>query len=472
MSSTEELQLEKEKERKGNQTVCQLQFLALKQQKQSRKQPLWALVPVLLGGVAPRGLWPLRLGLPRAALASFRDANVPLPAAAVAPPPARLISASLPGRQSLRPERPCFPWMRRSPCFCVSAFSPKIGCDVRAREKISMIMSCPSPPALSQDEEDEGEERGGVEKAVIDSPAHLCALRLTLGEEGSSQSESPPSAATDTPERKRPRLCSSPEEEDSSPAHAVKSLPSRAGHVPLLWCTPKSPLMLREATEAPRSPTLFRGISFVLTGLRDDTRSEQAIRECGGTLLRVSDAQQTLPTPTFRKTRWGHTPTVVLLSDRCHRTLNYLLALAAGVPTVHCRWVFHCAEQGTLLPFLPYLLPAGFSLESSSYSFLTIPRACVFDGMDVCVVGKGAFATQWSAVLRAGGATLVSSPRQRPRVVVSHSGADASGLQLATTRDVPVVSAEWVVQSLVNQRIVGFEADKHYSINYASKHSS
>jgi hypothetical protein len=56
-----------------------------------------------------------------------------------------------------------------------------------------------------------------------------------------------------------------------------------------------------------------------------------------------------------------------------HRTLKYLLSVAAGLPTVHYNWLIHCCQQRCLLPHSLYLLPAGYSVEKGSDVFMYDP---------------------------------------------------------------------------------------------------
>ena len=50
-----------------------------------------------------------------------------------------------------------------------------------------------------------------------------------------------------------------------------------------------------------------------------------------------------------------------VITDEPRRTVKYLEMVALGWPCLHLKYVFDCVEQGAVLDWLPYLLPAGIS---------------------------------------------------------------------------------------------------------------
>lgn len=59
--------------------------------------------------------------------------------------------------------------------------------------------------------------------------------------------------------------------------------------------------------------------------------------------------------------------TVIVVS-----TLKYMLAIAAGIPTIHYNWLIHCCQQRCLLPYNLYALPAGYSVEKDCNVFMCV----------------------------------------------------------------------------------------------------
>eukprot|EP00727_Mastigamoeba_balamuthi_P013849 m51a1_g9087 hypothetical protein (207) ;mRNA; r:42051-42878 len=198
---------------------------------------------------------------------------------------------------------------------------------------------------------------------------------------------------------------------------------------------------------------LFKGASFVVTGLQradphlpesrcvnDLVRElEQSIVDSGGTLLASFEDP---PRPvTLTPTRWAALPSHVLVSEKEHRTLKYLVAVAAGIPCVHYRWVRHCVKQCVLLPYQPYLLPAGLALHPAELVYHVEGRLALA-GASVTAVGSPAFEQQWGAIMRAAGAKFISGDLKAVEYAVVEPGVPASRL-CTLPESVQRVSAEW-----------------------------
>jgi hypothetical protein len=178
---------------------------------------------------------------------------------------------------------------------------------------------------------------------------------------------------------------------------------------------------------------------------------KELIEDLGGTVinrmahLRQQDQQLVSSRGFVWRSAWGDLPSVILISDKHHRTLKYLMALAAvpatlhdphpfiivlttrtthttharartththtrteqGIPTIHYRWLLHSAEQGCPLPYRPYLLPAGVSLVDEKrifqYVYLLLCLALLLWAHQcACVVGCALTATRvgpWRSLL-------------------------------------------------------------------------
>lgn len=171
-----------------------------------------------------------------------------------------------------------------------------------------------------------------------------------------------------------PPLPASISSSEGTPESVHPKVPSTAAVAfPKFIVLPKSPMFVQ--SDAKPKKHLFAGISFIVTGLPKSACAasvdgiEGFVRVSGGTLL---DDENRIETPTLLKSTWGPIPSLILVSDKPHRTVKYLVAIAVGVPPIHHRWISHCREQGTLLPFQPYLLPSGFSLEKEKNSVVFV----------------------------------------------------------------------------------------------------
>jgi BRCA1 C Terminus (BRCT) domain len=251
---------------------------------------------------------------------------------------------------------------------------------------------------------------------------------------------------------------------------------------------------------------LFRGFTFVLTGLRGQSISqvmgvetdpkdakkdagtliERAIRRGGGKVLGNVQAMARSGSWPPHPLHAGY-PSLILLaggSGRPLRTVKYLLAVAVGHPPVHARWVLHSAGVGRLAPLLSYVLPVGYSMTRSQYLYTagyTLPshtaaadsdadeaefadgpqektpsRTSIFNDMRVEIVGMRTFREDWSMLLRAAGARVVerlcSSFAGDINVVLFESRPLDTVVQEARKRNAALVSVEWATQSLFHRR--------------------
>lgn len=137
---------------------------------------------------------------------------------------------------------------------------------------------------------------------------------------------------------------------------------------------------------------LFRGLSFIVTGLRagDATAATSStfvklqIKSLGGRLVNVRTANRQTATAIKNRRKsllqegGGEPkpllPLCILISEKPQRTFKYINALVNGVPCVHYRWFLACLHFGKLLPLEEFLLPAGYNEDAA---LVTMPAWCV-----------------------------------------------------------------------------------------------
>lgn len=95
---------------------------------------------------------------------------------------------------------------------------------------------------------------------------------------------------------------------------------------------------------------------------------------------------------------------IICISEKPHRTIKWMLAVAAGVLCVKWTWVHECIKYGKLLDPTPYLL----RLDADGEIAPRPPqKRMVFDGKKVELHGAHDWKTQWALVLREQGAEVV-----------------------------------------------------------------
>nr|XP_016854617.1 PREDICTED: tumor suppressor p53-binding protein 1 isoform X1 [Anolis carolinensis] len=234
----------------------------------------------------------------------------------------------------------------------------------------------------------------------------------------------------------------------------------------------------------PHNKTLFLGYAFLLTvaGPTDRPSSGQALAVSSGEeeeLLVTTPYNQSYVElqlkagggfilEDFNESQCSAAYQCLLVADKPCRTRKYLLCLARGIPCVSHVWVHDSCHANQLQNYKDYLLPAGYSLlEQRMLEWR--PRKDPFHKLKVLLVSDEPqdFLEFWSEILMTGGAASV---KQQPSatwskdvglglfdVLVTDDSCPAAILTCAEALALPVVSQEWVAQSLVAGEPVGFQ---------------
>uniref|UniRef100_A0ABM5EWX7 TP53-binding protein 1 isoform X3 n=1 Tax=Pogona vitticeps TaxID=103695 RepID=A0ABM5EWX7_9SAUR len=162
----------------------------------------------------------------------------------------------------------------------------------------------------------------------------------------------------------------------------------------------------------------------------------------------------------------------LLISDQPCRTRKYFLCLARSIPCVSHLWVLDSCHANQLQNYRDYLLPAGYSLQEERL-LEWHPRKSPFRTLRVLLVSgepKG-FLEFWAEILMTGGAASVKQQQSDTwnqdvalgvfDVVVTDQSCPPALLKCADALKLPVVTQEWVAQSLIAGERVGFRHPRY-----------
>ncbi|XP_010012898.1 PREDICTED: tumor suppressor p53-binding protein 1, partial [Nestor notabilis] len=181
----------------------------------------------------------------------------------------------------------------------------------------------------------------------------------------------------------------------------------------------------------------------------------------------------------FNETQCNAAYQCLLIADQHCRTRKYLLCLARGIPCVSHIWVHDSCHANQLQNYRNYLLPAGYSLQEQKL-LEWHPRENPFHNLKVLLVSdqQQNFLDLWSEILMTGGAASVKQHYSNAHnkdiplgvydVVVTDFSCPAGVLKCAEALRLPVVSQEWVIQSLIAGERVGYYKHPKYKHDYAS----
>ncbi|XP_074863057.1 TP53-binding protein 1 isoform X2 [Carettochelys insculpta] len=179
----------------------------------------------------------------------------------------------------------------------------------------------------------------------------------------------------------------------------------------------------------------------------------------------------------FNETQCNAAYQCLLIADQHCRTRKYFLCLASGIPCVSHVWVHDSCHANQLQNYRNYLLPAGYSLQEQRL-LEWHPRENPFCNMKVLLVSdqQQSFLELWSEILMTGGAASVKQHDSNTQnkdialgvfdVVVTDLSCPAAVLKCAEALRLPVVSQEWVIQSLIAGERIGYNQHPKYKHDY------
>ncbi|KAG0234831.1 hypothetical protein B0O80DRAFT_444499 [Mortierella sp. GBAus27b] len=209
---------------------------------------------------------------------------------------------------------------------------------------------------------------------------------------------------------------------------------------------------------------MFKDMSFVLSLSSTKTKEldrdiPSKIKAGGGIILDNFSSVVGMPRP--------RSSDVFLISYSMLRTEKYLEALALNVPRVSYRWIEYCSEQRQLFPYQPYLLPTGISRElDTTVSSVPVNDQGVFHGLQIGLCGLSSGRDQWERLVKSAGANTVTiTPKSGPKncnyIVFFSSRIHQQYCGVNT--EVPPLAKEWIVQCLINQRVVSINGHPSYT---------
>lgn len=165
----------------------------------------------------------------------------------------------------------------------------------------------------------------------------------------------------------------------------------------------------------------------------------------------------------------------LLIADQHCRTRKYLLCLASGVPCVSHIWVRDCCKEGKLLNYRNYLLPAGMGPDEQIVEWH--PHCKPFESLKVLLV-FGESEELWVQLLTLSGATTVRHyqankdssdiPAGKFDVVVTDAACPPPVEKSVVSQKVPLVSTEWLIQSVICGERLGYRSKPQYDHDYSS----
>ncbi|XP_037103500.1 TP53-binding protein 1 isoform X2 [Syngnathus acus] len=236
----------------------------------------------------------------------------------------------------------------------------------------------------------------------------------------------------------------------------------------------------------PQNTSLFMGFAFMLTASSEMDRlnniliSDEEDNVQIGPFNKAYTESQLLAgggfiLPDFNEEQCKAAYQSLLIVDQHCRTRKYLLSLASGVPCVSHFWVRDCCKDNKLLNYRNYLLPAGLGPDGAIVEWH--PRSSPFKDLHFFLVSEKP-EELWAQLVTMGGASSFRHfyadkdgsdvPAGKYDVVVADHSCPPLIEKNVTSLQVPLVSPEWLVQSIICGECLGFQSKPQYHHNYSS----
>ncbi|KAM9816921.1 TP53-binding protein 1 [Neosynchiropus ocellatus] len=241
----------------------------------------------------------------------------------------------------------------------------------------------------------------------------------------------------------------------------------------------------------PENTSLFMGFAFMLTASSESDRltnrlssdddedyvqtgpfnkkyTESQLQAGGGFIL-----------PDFNEEQCKAAYQSLLIADQHCRTRKYLLCLASGVPCVSHIWVRDCCRDNKLLNYRNYLLPAGVGPDNTPVEWH--PRSFPFKSLKFLLVFEKPEELLAQLATMGGASTArhfqpdkdgTDVPAGKYDVVLMDQSCPPSLQENVTSQKIPLVSAEWLIQSLITGERQDFNSKPQYHHNYSSTSTS
>lgn len=164
--------------------------------------------------------------------------------------------------------------------------------------------------------------------------------------------------------------------------------------------------------------------------------------------------------------------TTYLITNRPCLTTKFLKCLGSGITMVCHEWVVNCTIKQKLLPLIE--LPAGWSLENKCFINVFDRKSTQpLSGLRIKLAQHSDknFYKFWSNIINVVGgcASLFTGEFDNTNVIVAENGLKNSILEEALLYGMPIVSATWIIQSVIHGEIRSF--DGHFSYNHLHEES-
>ncbi|KAG8178348.1 hypothetical protein JTE90_027218 [Oedothorax gibbosus] len=243
-------------------------------------------------------------------------------------------------------------------------------------------------------------------------------------------------------------------------------------------------------TKVKKNPKLLKDYAFLLTNAErkkpltlalnssdcDNTEDDDIVPFDKDKLVEYIKSSSGMILESFDDVQKCKRKYIYLLANTYLRTMKYIKCIAAGIPCIKHHWVTDCCFKGEILNDNSYTLPSGKSLitgqvvewhgksnvlKGIKISLVSEPEnPFVFNWAPVLLAAKADFVQKWNLPTTKSGACLVVD------VLITNPQCPVYILESAKKRKIPIVSSEWIIQSLIAGEQLPYNSHPKFDYDY------
>ncbi|XP_034193351.2 uncharacterized protein LOC117610270 [Osmia lignaria lignaria] len=169
-----------------------------------------------------------------------------------------------------------------------------------------------------------------------------------------------------------------------------------------------------------------------------------------------------------------------LITNVPNSTAKTLLCLSVGIPAYNHNWIIRCCQEGKIVNPAEDELPAGWSLDKQSYvEMFQRPSNKPFTRIIVIIPvleSNKQFVTFWRQICENAGACVLLADKPDTMenyidgtVILTNGSCPSWTVEKAAELQIPLLSATWIVQCLIEGQLCQYDSQPRYKYNYNKK---
>lgn len=166
-----------------------------------------------------------------------------------------------------------------------------------------------------------------------------------------------------------------------------------------------------------------------------------------------------------------------LITNVPNTTAKTLLCLSVGIPAYNHNWIIRCCQQGKIVNPAENELPTGWSLEKNAYVEIFERHSSKPLNQIIVIIpvteSNKQFVSFWRQICENAGAVVLLADKPDTMegfvdgtVILTNNSCPSWAIEKASELQIPLLSATWIVQCLIEGKLCQYDSQPRYKYNY------